>query len=54
MQVLKYLSVALSKIKANFDLSDNDKILRIEGSNVSNDLVVGILNSMGYQCEVLE
>ena len=38
----------------NFDLDDCDKVLRIEGTNVSQQLVIEILKKRGYLCELLE
>ncbi len=37
----------------NFDLEDCDKILRIHASSISNHKIIALLNSYGYQCEVL-
>jgi len=38
----------------NFDLDDCDKVLRIEGTDVSQQLVIEILKKRGYLCELLE
>ncbi|KUJ60725.1 hypothetical protein AR687_17015 [Flavobacteriaceae bacterium CRH] len=37
----------------NFDLEDCDKILRIHALSISNHKIIEVLNSYGYQCEVL-
>ncbi|MCD0467065.1 hypothetical protein [Flavobacterium sp. ENC] len=37
----------------NFDLEDCDKILRIHAVSISNKRIIEVLNSYGYQCEVL-
>jgi hypothetical protein len=37
----------------NFDLEDCDKILRIHAVSISNQRIIEVLNSYGYQCEVL-
>lgn len=37
----------------NFDLEDCDKILRIHSAIISNHNIIKILESYGYQCEVL-
>jgi len=51
------LTFVLSKefvdYKINFDLSDCDRILRIESQNINVDRVLSIVNGMGYQCQVL-
>ena len=40
--------------KINFDLDDCDKILRIEGKNISPEKIVELMNSNSYKCAVLE
>ena len=40
--------------KANFDLEDCDKILRIEGDSISHERIITTINKNGYQCQVLE
>jgi len=37
----------------NFDLEDCDRILRIEGHPIHNPHVIALLDSHGYNCEVL-
>ncbi len=37
----------------NFDLEDCDKILRIHSSSISNKKIIELLDSYGFQCEVL-
>ena len=37
----------------NFDLEDCDKILRIHASSISNNTIINLMNSFGYQCEEL-
>ncbi|MWB92847.1 hypothetical protein GON26_00560 [Flavobacterium sp. GA093] len=37
----------------NFDLEDCDKILRIYAASISNKKIIELLNSYGFQCEVL-
>ena len=39
--------------KINFDLQDCDKILRIEGSSIDLEMVIDIVTSCGYICEIL-
>ena len=41
-------------LKINFDLKDCDKILRVEGINISTEDIVEILASNNFQCVVLE
>jgi hypothetical protein len=40
--------------RINFDLSDCDKILRVEGRNFTADGIIMLLNHTGYVCSVLE
>ena len=40
--------------KINFDLSDCDKILRVEGESIHTKKVIELLCSDNYLCDVLE
>jgi hypothetical protein len=40
-------------LKINFDLSDCDKILRVEGENVEAEKIIMILKKNGVECEAL-
>jgi hypothetical protein len=40
--------------KINFDLHDCDKILRIEGSQISIHNIMQLVNNSGFDCSVLE
>ena len=44
----------ITNSSVNFDLEDCDKVLRIEGPEISLPLVVGILKDYGYKCQPLE
>jgi len=44
---------AFPACKINFDLQDCDKILRIEGISINLAMVIDILTTGGYICEVL-
>lgn len=52
------LVTALSQLfphcRVNFDLDDCDRILRLEGESFCVPTTIGLLNEMGYRCEVLE
>lgn len=41
------------KGRINFDLSDCDRILRIEADQVCITEIINLLASIGYRCEVL-
>jgi hypothetical protein len=40
--------------KANFDLEDHDKILRIESENIDAERVIITLNQKNIKCKILE
>jgi hypothetical protein len=40
--------------KINFDLTDCDKILRVEGENFKTDKVMILVEENGFACEILE
>jgi hypothetical protein len=40
--------------KINFDLDDCDKILRVEGKNISAVKIIAIVSSLNYHCKVLD
>jgi hypothetical protein len=37
----------------NFDLTDCDKILRVEGNNISSEKIMELVAANGYQLEIL-
>jgi hypothetical protein len=39
--------------RINFDLSDCDKILRVEGDAIYPETIMEVLTSGGYSCEIL-
>ena len=40
--------------KINFDLSDCDRILRVQGNNISEEKIIDIVASLNYECEMLQ
>ena len=40
--------------KINFDLSDCDKVLRVEGTNICPEEVTLLVTATGFRCTVLE
>ncbi len=52
--LLLILNEYFPRYKINFDLEDCDKILRVEGNNISTEAIVTILTSNSYQCVVLD
>ncbi len=53
LRIVKALSEHLPHAKINFDLQDVDNILRIEADCIANNAIVGLMNEMCYECEVL-
>ena len=52
--LLCVLSEAFPSFKINFDLSDRDKILRIEGDNMETSSIIILVKEYGFCCELLE
>jgi len=52
--LLSILSEAFPSFKINFDLSDCDKVLRVEGDNMEAVRIMIILKEYGFNCEVLD
>lgn len=53
-QLATKLLVHFPQCKINFDLQDCDKILRVEGRQIRSEKIVEVINTSGYQCQVLE
>jgi hypothetical protein len=52
-QIIQVLLAQFPSHKINFDLSDCDRILRVEGKNISPDRIIELIHSTGFCCEVL-
>jgi hypothetical protein len=52
--LLCILSEAFPSFKINFDLSDCDKVLRVEGDNMEALRIMMLVKEYGFNCEVLE
>lgn len=54
----KMMITALSEIfpslKINFDLSDCDKVLRVEGDNMESLKIISLVKEHGFMCEILD
>lgn len=53
MLLLKLVQV-YQEHRINFDLNDCDKILRVQGKDISSEKVIQVLNEENYQCLVLD
>ena len=52
--LLCILSEAFPSLKINFDLSDCDKVLRVEGDNMEALRIMILVKKHGFKCEVLD
>jgi hypothetical protein len=52
--LLGILSEAFPLFKINFDLSDCDKVLRVEGDNMPVLAIMKLLKKHGFKCEILD
>lgn len=52
--LLSQLSTQFPYHRINFDLQDCDKILRVEGKQVFPEKIIALVNTYGYQCQVLD
>ena len=52
--LLSVLSETFPSFKISFDLSDCDKVLRVEGENMEALRIMILLKEHGFTCEVLE
>lgn len=51
--VIDFIKQTHSQCKANFDLEDCDKILRIESQLIDYQLITNKLQTLGFLCELL-
>ena len=52
--LLCILSEAFPSFKINFDLSDCDKVLRVEGNNIETLRIMFLVKEHGFICEILD
>ena len=52
--LLSVLSETFPSCKINFDLSDCDKVLRVEGENMEALSIMILIKEYGFMCEVLD
>lgn len=52
--LLAMLSEAFPAFKINFDLSDCDRVLRVEGDNMDSLRIIILVKEYGFSCEVLD
>jgi len=52
--LLCILSEAFASFKINFDLSDTDRVLRVEGDNIDALSIMILVKDQGFTCEMLD
>jgi hypothetical protein len=52
-QLIEKLCYHFPACRINFDLEDCDKILRVEGNNFLIETIRFLLQSNGFECEIL-
>ena len=52
--LLCILSEAFPSFKINFDLSDCDRVLRVEGDNMEALRILILVKEYGFACEILD
>jgi len=52
--IIQKLAEEFPNHKINFDLSDCDRILRVQGNNISDRKIISIVTSLKYNCEILQ
>ncbi len=53
-KILSTLNDVFPFLKVNFDLSDCDNILRVEGETVEAEKIMLLIKDKGFKCEVLD
>jgi len=53
-KIAQQISSLFSIESIHFDLSDCDRVLRIEGTDLNNQEVIKIVNSYGHSCSEME
>jgi len=52
--LLCVLFEAFPSFEINFDLSDCDKVLRVEGDNIEASGIMVLIRGAGFKCELLD
>jgi len=51
--VIQKLAEEFPQLKINFDLSDCDRVLHLQGNDILQGKIISIVNSLNYNCEIL-
>jgi hypothetical protein len=52
--IIQKLAEEFPNHKINFDLSDCDKILRVQGNDILERKIISIVTSLNHHCEILQ
>ena len=52
--LLSVLSETFPSCKMNFDLSDCDKVLRVEGEDLEAPTIIVLIKEHGFMCDLLD
>ena len=52
--IIQKLAEEYPAYKINFDLSDCDKILRVQGKNILENKIISIVTALNCTCKILE
>ncbi len=53
-RLLGMLSEVFPSLRINFDLSDCDKVLRVEGQDIKSFKIMVLVKAYGFKCELLD
>jgi len=53
-RIIQKLAEEFPKHKINIDLSDCDRILRVQGNAILERKIISIVASLNYNCEILQ
>jgi len=53
-RIIQKLVEEFPQHKINFDLSDCDRILLVQGNNILERKIISIVTSLNYDCEILQ
>jgi hypothetical protein len=53
-RVVQKLAKEFPTHRINFDISDCDRILRVQGENILERKIISIVSELNYTCEILE
>ena len=52
--IIQKLAAEFPNHKINFDLSDCDRILRVQGNDILERKIISIVTSLNHDCEILQ